>query len=99
MTEEKVQYLDSIREQLGLPKDTADKALKAVRTEVYGSAAGTCSTESVPQDARQQLVDIYLCPVSLTPYKAERSTLALGGTTHRHAPGNLGLGGLAALVA
>uniref|UniRef100_A0A7S0S6E9 Uncharacterized protein n=1 Tax=Chlamydomonas leiostraca TaxID=1034604 RepID=A0A7S0S6E9_9CHLO len=39
MNEEKAQYLEQMRTQLGLPKEQADKALKAARTEVYGSAA------------------------------------------------------------
>ncbi len=38
MNEEKVQYLEDMRTQLGLTKEVGDKVLKAVRTEVYGSA-------------------------------------------------------------
>ena len=32
-------YLENMRTQLNLPKEQADKVMKAVRTEVYGSSA------------------------------------------------------------
>lgn len=53
LNEEKVTYLESIRTQLGLQKEQADKALKAVRTEIYGSAAaaeeGSWSLERIQE--------------------------------------------------
>ncbi|GIL58607.1 hypothetical protein Vafri_13622 [Volvox africanus] len=39
LNEEKIQYLDEMRSQLGLSKEVGDKVLKAARTEVYGSAS------------------------------------------------------------
>ncbi|GLC39997.1 hypothetical protein PLESTB_000120100 [Pleodorina starrii] len=39
MNEEKIQYLEEMRSQLGLSKEIGDKVLKAARTEVYGSAS------------------------------------------------------------
>ncbi|KXZ55238.1 hypothetical protein GPECTOR_3g379 [Gonium pectorale] len=39
LNEEKIQYLDEMRAQLGLTKEVGDKVLKAARTEAYGSAA------------------------------------------------------------
>jgi len=37
LTEERVTYLEDLRNQLGLTKEMADKALKTVRTEMFGS--------------------------------------------------------------
>lgn len=41
MTEEKVQYLEEMRTQLGLNKEQSDKILKQARTEVFGAQAAT----------------------------------------------------------
>ncbi|PNW77802.1 hypothetical protein CHLRE_10g452450v5 [Chlamydomonas reinhardtii] len=39
LNEEKIQYLDEMRTQLGLTKETGDKVLKTARLEVYGSSS------------------------------------------------------------
>ncbi|EFJ41589.1 hypothetical protein VOLCADRAFT_98450 [Volvox carteri f. nagariensis] len=39
LNEEKIQYLEEMRSQLGLSKEVGDKVLKAARTEVYGSSS------------------------------------------------------------
>ncbi|KAG2482678.1 hypothetical protein HYH03_018413 [Edaphochlamys debaryana] len=39
LNEEKIQYLDDMRTQLGLTKEVGDKVLKGARMEVYGSAS------------------------------------------------------------
>lgn len=39
LTEEKVQYLDEMRAQLGLSKEKGDSVIKQARTEIFGSQA------------------------------------------------------------
>lgn len=39
MTDEKAAYLEDVRSQMGLSKEQADKAVKSVKTEVFGMSA------------------------------------------------------------
>ncbi len=41
MTQEKVQYLEELRGQLGMSKEASDRVLKAARSEVLGTSAAT----------------------------------------------------------